>query len=405
MKIRTLIVTILGVLVVSIASPAQNAGMPEQEPKEPVFQQSDSPTPAQPKPLLVAQTPSPSTSRPEASMSRRRTIEPMATPPRVRPTPPSMSPKELRIIDLRYTNADELANLIGNVFGIEVHPDTRSNRLIINATEEQMRGILRLIDEMDVVNSEESTPRDVQNLVYRIYMFEIASGDEGMKPFSMILQVPSEASTTELCDGPRDDELQINGFCLSDERDRDGKAEILIHGKTASSADLKRMVIDEIPESRIKELKWDDAETFTNEIAAAQYMQLPEQMQKHIRKFLGNDIRTVGYWFGNLSVPGQVQAPIGPWTLRLQLDTESDRMLQLEVFVIVPDEMSSFNKRLGRERNNDILSNTIRAKIGKPIIIGYNRESYGTRKMGAMVIVPEADPVQSDAAPSNPNRR
>ncbi len=29
----------------------------------------------------------------------------------------------------------------------------------------------------------------------------------------------------------------------------------------------------------------------------------------------------------------------------------------------------------------------IRAKIGKPIIIGYNRESYGTRKMGAMVIV------------------
>ncbi|MBL7186156.1 MAG: hypothetical protein ISS70_07500 [Phycisphaerae bacterium] len=44
------------------------------------------------------------------------------------------------------------------------------------------------------------------------------------------------------------------------------------------------------------------------------------------------------------------------------------------------------------------MSNTIRAKIGKPIIIGYNRESYGTRKMGAMVIVPEADPVQSDNA-------
>jgi hypothetical protein len=36
----------------------------------------------------------------------------------------------------------------------------------------------------------------------------------------------------------------------------------------------------------------------------------------------------------------------------------------------------------------------IRAKIGKPIIIGYNRESYGSRKMGAMVIVPEMDTIQ-----------
>ena len=42
------------------------------------------------------------------------------------------------------------------------------------------------------------------------------------------------------------------------------------------------------------------------------------------------------------------------------------------------------------------MSNMIRAKIGQPIIIGYNRESYGTRKIGAMVIVPEADPFQSN---------
>jgi hypothetical protein len=287
-----------------------------------------------------------------------------------------------------------------NVFGIEVHPDTRSNRLIVNATEEQMKGILRLADEMDVPNSETSTPQDIQNLVYRIYMFEIASRDEGMKPFSMILQVPPEASTTQLVDAARDDELQISGFCLSDERDSDGKAEILIHGKTASSADLKRMVVDDIPESRIKELKWDDAETFTNEIAAAQYMQLPEQMQKHIAKFLGEDIRTVGYWFGNSSVPGEVEAPIGPWTLTLQLNHESDQMLELNVNVEIAGEIHRFDSRLGRERNNEVLSNTIRAKIGKPIIIGYNRESYGTRKMGAMVIVPEVDMVQLEESKS-----
>jgi hypothetical protein len=400
MKIRTLIVSILAILVVSSVSPAQVAGTPEQGPQEPVFRQSDSPTPAQPKPSSVSQAPSPSIPRPRTPVSARRTVQPAATPLGVRPTPASVSPKELRIIELTYIKADELSNLIMNVFGIEVHPDTRSNRLIVNATEEQMKGILRLADEMDVPNSETSTPQDIQNLVYRIYMFEIASRDEGMKPFSMILQVPPEASTTQLVDAARDDELQISGFCLSDERDSDGKAEILIHGKTASSADLKRMVVDDIPESRIKELKWDDAETFTNEIAAAQYMQLPEQMQKHIAKFLGEDIRTVGYWFGNSSVPGEVEAPIGPWTLTLQLNHESDQMLELNVNVEIAGEIHRFDSRLGRERNNEVLSNTIRAKIGKPIIIGYNRESYGTRKMGAMVIVPEVDMVQLEESKS-----
>jgi hypothetical protein len=102
----------------------------------------------------------------------------------------------------------------------------------------------------------------------------------------------------------------------------------------------------------------------------------------------------VGYWFGNSLVPGEVQAPIGPWTLNLQFDTESDRMLELGIEVELPREIHNFETRLGRQQNDEILSNTIRAKIGKPIIIGYNRESYGTRKMGAMVILPEADIVQ-----------
>ena len=66
-------------------------------------------------------------------------------------------------------------------------------------------------------------------------------------------------------------------------------------------------------------------------------------------------------------------------------------MLELNVDMEAPGEMQPFDRRLGRRPGDEILSNTIRAKIGKPIIIGYNRESYGTRKMGAMVIVPEAD--------------
>jgi hypothetical protein len=47
------------------------------------------------------------------------------------------------------------------------------------------------------------------------------------------------------------------------------------------------------------------------------------------------------------------------------------------------------------------LSNSVQGKIGKPIIVGYNRDSYGTRTMGAVVILPEADAARSDSPGKN----
>ncbi len=392
MKIRTLVVSILGILAVSGILMAQDVESPEPGSQKSTFQQPSSVDPSQAEPSLNE----PQTQALlQASRSRRRGAALGTSAPS---SVPSMgvrthlnTPTEVRIFALEYIDAEEMAGLIMDVFRIQVHPDTRGNRLIVNTTGEEMESIQKLIAEMDIPDIEPLTPSEMQDFVYRIYMFEIASRDDSLRPFSMILQVPPEMSAMGLLDVASPDELQISGFCLSDERDRDGKAEILIQGKALSHQTLKRIVFDAIPESRIMELKWDDAEARTHEIEAAQYTGLPEKMQRHIGRFLGEDIRTVGYWFGNFSFPGEVEAPIGPWILKLQLDGASDRMLELNVGVEVPGEEHDFDRRLGRERTNEILSNTIRAKIGKPIIIGYNRESYGTRKMGAMVIVPEVD--------------
>ena len=391
MKIRTLIVGILGVLVVSTVSPAQDAKAPEQEPQEQAFLESTSPPLPQLEPSFVAQAASPTTPRPEAPRLRRG--QPMATPPTVPSTPAAKkTPTVVKIFQLRHTMVEELARLIESVFSIEVYQDHRMNRLIVNATQEQMESIESLIAATDVEAPEASTSPDIQNLVYRIYMLEIPSGDQDMKPFSIILKTTADLSSTELLDAVMYNDLHISEV-LQSSGEGERETEFLIQGRAASDNSIKNMV-GSIPNSRIKQFIWDDAETFTNKMEAAQYTQLPEQMQKHIAKFLGDEIQTVGYWFGNLSVPGKVQAPIGPWTLTLQLDTESDRMLELDVNVEMPGEMNRFDRRIGRERNNEVLSNTIRAKIGKPVIIGYNRESYGTRKMGAMVIIPEVDTIQ-----------
>ncbi len=362
MKTRTLFISILGVLLISGLSLSQ-----EPEPAK-----SALPVP----PTTVA---SPS-QRPRANQ----------------PTNRSSSGSEMitKIFVLQHAPVDELQDMLSNVFGIErIYSDRRSNRLIVQATQGQMEDVTSLIAEMDVADSRLANTQAFQNLVYRIYMFEIPSNDQGMKTFSMILQASAQLPSTKLLGVAAEKGIQISDFFVSDEEgdEPDRQVEFLIQGTAPSNESVRQMV--EEAAAQIKELKWDDA-TFTNRIEAAQYSQLPEQVQKHVKKFLGENIETVGYWFGSSSVPGEIEAPIGPWMLRLELNAESDRELALRVEVEAPEEMSNFDRRLGRERSNEILSNNISVKVDKPIIIGYNRQSYGTRKMGAMVILPEADTIQ-----------
>jgi hypothetical protein len=48
----------------------------------------------------------------------------------------------------------------------------------------------------------------------------------------------------------------------------------------------------------------------------------------------------------------------------------------------------------------------VQIKAGRPILIGYNRDAYGTRVMGAMVILLESDaPAATEAKPQEPQRQ
>jgi hypothetical protein len=298
-----------------------------------------------------------------------------------------------QIFALKHFRAENLAEIITNIFSLDadkVYSDGPSNRLILQATREQMNDVAALIEKLDVADSELKASQTLENLVYRVFMLEIPSKDQGLKPFSMILQASAQVTSATLLNVAAKEKIEVSDYAIIDERDNE-QVDILLQGMAPSNESIQK--IAELTGIQIKELKWDD-EMFTRNIGAAHYSQLPAQMQKHIQKFLGEEIETVGYWFGSSSVPGQIEAPIGPWMLHLEINPESDRALELRVEVRVPEEMSHFDRQLGRERSDEILSNTIQARVGKPIIVGYNRPSYGTRKMGAMVILPEADTIQ-----------
>jgi len=379
MKIQTLCTGILGLLFISGVSLSQEPASPEPVSEEPLLVEASSPEPLQEEP--ASQSPSPAKPLPGRRSSRARS---------------SSGEMVTQIFTLKYFPVEDLEHLIENIFSIDrgkVHTDLSSNRLILQATENQMLNVISLIEELDVPASEIKGGHAADNLVYRVFMFEIPSENQDLKPFSMILRIPSVLPSAELLQLAILQNIQVSDFLIIDERDSEN--DILIQGKAPSNESIKQMV-QAITPSQIKELRWDDDETFTRNIEAAHYSRLPAQIQNHIQKFLGENIVTVGYWFGNSSVPGEVEAPIGPWMFHLELSPESDRTLELRVEVEEREERSDFARRLGREKSDEILSNRIQAKIGKPIIIGYNRSSYGTRKMGAMVIIPEMDTIEAE---------
>jgi hypothetical protein len=387
MKTRTLFAAILVLLLTCDLSLSQESASLESTPKETSLAASSSREVPQEEPSS-------------------QVLYAAAEPPAARRS--SSSEMVTKIFMLKHSPAENLAEIIRNIFNLDaVYSDGRSNQLILTATPEQMDDVQALIEKLDVEDSQSAAGPAVENLVYRVYMFEIPSKDKDLKPFSMILRTFAQMRSTALLDVAAAQKIQVSDFVIGDEQgggqDGEREVDILIQGKAPSNESIKQMM-ENITKSQIRELKWDDDETFTRSIEAAHPSRLPAQIQRHIRNFLGEEIETVGYWFGSSSVPGQIEAPIGPWMLHLEISPESDRTLELRVEVRVPEEMSRFDRQLGRERSDEILSNTIQARVGKPIIVGYNRPSYGTRKMGAVVILPEADTIQIEetGSPSAP---
>ncbi len=90
-----------------------------------------------------------------------------------------------------------------------------------------------------------------------------------------------------------------------------------------------------------------------------------------------NQYSVIGYWFGNVAVPGDCQAPIGPWHLEMNVEN-------------VPDGDFLFDVALNEEEEW-ILQNTVIGKIGQPIIIGYTREVEDTYIPGALLVIPQSD--------------
>jgi len=305
----------------------------------------------------------------------------------------SRSPRDdvvTKIVALQYYPANELSILLATLAHGQatIIPDQRSNQLVITAPQGRLDELLEVISRLDV--ADQTAQQQAQYLTCRVYMLELPSKDQNLKSFSVLLERQSDFPTSELMDAAKGVNVQI--VTLS-QRHQDDRWALALEGRAATNEALQQMLA-KITSSHIKELRWVD-ETFTAAIPAAQISRLPASLQEHIHKLLGDEVQTIGYWFGNLSVPGDLNAPIGPWQLNMKIQPGQGADLVLEVRVTRESPFPFVNE-------SQLFSNTVQSKAGRPIIIGYNRDAYGTRVMGAMVILLEPDttaPATDEAKP------
>jgi hypothetical protein len=290
---------------------------------------------------------------------------------------------QVRVVNLKYYAASEMSNILQALSQneeIQVIVDENVNRLILRASEKQMLQVLALIEQLDVET--ESTPES-QSLLCRVYMVEVPPKHSDLESFQIVLAAPLDADLWGLSKAGDGKGLEIDRFD-SHAVPEESSQRIEIQGRAVSGEIVKQMIAG-IPDAQIREMRW-AGKTSSDVTPVAQVSQLPEPLRQHLQKFLGADLQAVGYWFGGMSSPGKIKAPIGPWSIELEVKPTQTTNLSIEVGV----------QESRADTIVDILTNSMQGRVGKPIIIGYNRDFFGARTMGAMVILLEADTASVD---------
>ncbi len=285
-------------------------------------------------------------------------------------TQPS-NPQVTRIFVLRHYPVSELVNILEVVTrDARLAIDEVSNRLIVTGPQSELKEIGDLVQALDVEKAQDAQS---QPMICRAYMFELLSQSQGLKRFSVEVLGASPLATEQVLNTEGNAQLKIENFY---QRQSGGNWELGFEGRAASNEVIKGL-LEKVPACEVQRLDWSEDLPV---MPMTKVPPLPEKLQKHVDRFLGQGAGIVGYWFGSMSVPGSVRAPIGPWTFSFEVEPSGQEgQLRLDLNV-------------GERRGDDmweIISNTIQGKVGRPVIIGYNRDNRGVQTMGALVIIPE----------------
>lgn len=105
---------------------------------------------------------------------------------------------------------------------------------------------------------------------------------------------------------------------------------------------------------------------------------LPKDVQESLTKLMKGTPHIIGYWFGDLSIPGTIEIPLGKWQLQILTDHAHNQGETFQIELRAQDKNKGFAQR-------PILANTFMAEVGKPVILGWGQGD----EIYSIVLLPE----------------
>ena len=117
--------------------------------------------------------------------------------------PPRQTNHPCSFVAVKYHPIDDLQNLLRQMVPdneLKVDMDEHSNQLILQGGSETLNHVLKVIEALDVPQA--ATPQG-QYLTCRICMLELPAKDQNLKPFSLLLERPSQSPPSRCWMPPR----------------------------------------------------------------------------------------------------------------------------------------------------------------------------------------------------------
>ncbi|MBI1387437.1 MAG: hypothetical protein GC154_03210 [bacterium] len=357
----------------------------------------------------------------------------------------------VKVIKLQHAPADMMVEPIRMIFGdtlmVIPHPSS-SDQLILSGKQEQIEKVEQILPSLDVAPGKSNLDAPpVANLALRV--FAVESGNKGNEEE---VYVTNSDARTEIdfqleLSSPNDradsaSALPMDGIKVLTNTLRSAGDRVIttIQGRAASEDAINQYI--EMYKTALQAVVV-SLNTTARDVSRVQQgsrssdypnVPIPAEVSGIVNQLLGESNHVAGYWFGNASMPGSCLVPLGDWSLRLQTDSQPNDEFQMEITLSqggrdasadsvprmgmmmgssssssgisnsagwssggggygggamqAPPSSGFVWKPYGSEDNNVILQNSVKGRIGRPIIVGYNRPGG---VLGALVIIPESE--------------
>jgi type II secretory pathway component GspD/PulD (secretin) len=118
----------------------------------------------------------------------------------------------LRMYPLKYCPADQLYRILQNVIdgpNVRLAIDDRSNVLLVTAPRQQLERIDGIVSKLDVPTERGA---ETPQMMYRVYMVELPSKVEAMKPFSLVAANSSNLSAADIVQAAENTKIRLTNL-------------------------------------------------------------------------------------------------------------------------------------------------------------------------------------------------